>query len=47
MYAYFAELEKLWSAESKPTAEEERALMRRYGMNRRDEGVPGRFLPAP
>ena len=29
---YFAELERLWDAPDPPTADEERALMRRYGM---------------
>ena len=32
MDAYFAELDALWSRESPPTPEEERALMSRYGM---------------
>ena len=30
--AYFVELEALWSKETPPTPEEERALMSRYGM---------------
>jgi mannose-6-phosphate isomerase-like protein (cupin superfamily) len=32
MDAYFAELDELWSKQSPPTPEEERALMSRYGM---------------
>jgi mannose-6-phosphate isomerase-like protein (cupin superfamily) len=32
MDAYFAELDALWSRETAPSAEEERALMSRYGM---------------
>ncbi len=30
--AYFAELQELWSKETPPTPEEERALMRRHGL---------------
>jgi mannose-6-phosphate isomerase-like protein (cupin superfamily) len=32
MDAYFVELEALWSGENPPAAEQERALMARYGM---------------
>jgi len=32
MDAYFAELDELWSRETSPTPEEERALMARHGM---------------
>jgi mannose-6-phosphate isomerase-like protein (cupin superfamily) len=32
MDAYFAELDALWSGETPPSPEEERALMSRYGM---------------
>jgi mannose-6-phosphate isomerase-like protein (cupin superfamily) len=32
MDAYFTELEKLWSSPEPPTAEQERALMSRFGM---------------
>lgn len=32
MDAYFEELQRLWSASTPPTADEERALMKRHGM---------------
>ncbi len=32
MDAYFAELQRLWSGDTPPTPDEERALMSRYGM---------------
>ncbi|HEY7321993.1 MAG TPA: cupin domain-containing protein [Candidatus Binatia bacterium] len=32
MDAYFEELQALWSGQAPPSAEEERALMKRYGM---------------